>query len=275
MHRREFTGAFLTLAASTVFGSGRAQAEIVRPVVCTIVKDAGSGQSLLREGPCADRYSPCSSFKFAIAVMGFDAGILTGPHSPAIKYVPEFENAYDPLPAHKDADPSIWLRDSIVWYSQQIMRKLGRERFASYVKQFRYGNEDIAGTPDEDGLTHAWLMNSLAISADEQARFVSDFLNGRLGVSSDAYRLTRETLPSYPGEGGWTIRGKSGSGWLRNEAGQIDRSRPQGWFVGWGERQGRTVAFARLQVGTEPSTTPGGTLARNFMLQNLSTLADR
>ncbi|GAD50561.1 putative beta-lactamase [Caenibius tardaugens NBRC 16725] len=274
MYRREFTSAFLTFAASAAFGSVRAFAQTARPVVCTIVKDAWSGKTLLREGPCTDRYSPCSSFKFPIAVMGFDAGILTGPHSPAIQYLPEFENAYDPPTAHKDADPSVWLRDSIVWYSQQMTRKLGKERFASYVKQFRYGNEDVAGTSAEDGLTHAWLMNSLAISADEQVGFVSDFLNERLGVSSNAYRLTRETLPSYPGEGGWTIRGKSGSGWLRNEAGQIDKSRPQGWFVGWGERQGRTVAFARLQVGTEPSSTPGGTLARNFILQNLSTLAN-
>lgn len=273
MYRREFTSAFLALAASAGFGSVRAFAGTTQPVTCTIVKDAKSGRTLLREGPCADRYSPCSSFKFAIAVMGFDAGILAGPHSPATKYIPEFENAYDPPTAHKDVDPSIWLRDSIVWYSQQITRKLGKERFAFYVRQFRYGNEDVAGAPAEDGLTHAWLMNSLVISADEQAVFVSDFLNGRLGVSSDAYRLTRETLPSYPGEGGWTIRGKSGSGWLRNETGQIDRSRPQGWFVGWGERQGRTIAFARLQVGMEPSSTPGGTLARNFILQNLIMLA--
>jgi len=261
------------LAASTAFGGARAFAENNRPAVCMIVKDVASGRTLLREGPCADRYSPCSSFKFAIAVMGFDAGILTGPHSPAIKYLPEFENAYDPPTAHKDADPSIWLRDSIVWYSQQIATTLGKERFAAYVKQFRYGNEDVSGTPAEDGLTHAWLMNSLAISADEQAGFVSDFLNERLGVSSDAYRLTRETLPSYPAEGGWTIRGKSGSGWLKNEGGQIDKSRPQGWFVGWGERQGRTVLFVRLQVGVEASSTPGGTLARNFMLQNLAALA--
>ncbi|WP_432444351.1 hypothetical protein [Rhizobium lusitanum] len=69
------------------------------------------------------------------------------------------------------------------------------------------------------------------------------------------------------------VHGKSGSGWLRNSAGQIDKSRPQGWFVGWGERQGRTVVFVRFQLDAKPSSMPGGTLARNFILENLSMLA--
>jgi beta-lactamase class D len=275
MDRREFAAACLALAASSTSWSGRVLAGTTQPVVCTIVKDALSGQTLVHEGPCANRYSPCSSFKLAIAVMGFDAGVLTGPHSPAISYRPEFGNAGNQAAGKKIVDPTIWLRDSIVWYSQQITTKLGMDRFQSYVRQFHYGNEDVSGTPGVDGLTRAWLMNSLAISADEQSRFLSDFFSQRLGVSADAYRLTRESLPSYDGEDGWTIHGKSGSGWLRNKAGQIDKSRSQGWFMGWGERGGRTVLFVRFQLGTEPSSTPGGTLARNFMLQNLATLADR
>lgn len=275
MDRREFAAACLALAAGSTLGSGRAPAEAAQAVVCTIVKDVASGQTLVHEGPCANRYSPCSSFKLAIAVMGFDAGILTGPHEPVIRYSPEFGKATGPAAVHKVVDPAIWLRHSIVWYSQQITTKLGQKRFESYLRQFHYGNEDVSGRPGEDGLTHAWLMSSLAISADEQSRFLSDFLHQRLGVSADAYRLTRQSLPSYDGAGGWTVHGKSGSGWLRNKAGQIDRSRPQGWFIGWGERGGRTVLFVRFQLGTEPSSTPGGTLARTYMLQNLATLADR
>ncbi len=29
---------------------------------------------------------------------------------------------------------------------------------------------------------------------------------------------------------------KSGSGWLRDNNGKINESRPQGWFVGWAEK---------------------------------------
>ncbi len=35
---------------------------------------------------------------------------------------------------------------------------------------------------------------------------------------------------------GWAVHGKSGSGWLRDNNGKINESRPQGWFVGWAEK---------------------------------------
>ncbi|NEI68918.1 hypothetical protein GR212_04980 [Rhizobium lusitanum] len=106
---------------------------------------------------------------------------------------------------------------------------MGKERFAAYVKQFRYGNEDVDGTPQEDGLTHAWLMNSLAISADEQCRFVSDFLNGSLGVGANAYRQTRLSLPAYPGsEGGWFTEKVEAGGSEIAPARSINRGRKAG-----------------------------------------------
>lgn len=267
MNRRKFTASLL--AAASGAGCRVVSAETLQPLVCTVILDAITGQPVVREGPCEERFSPCSSFKFAIAVMGFDAGILHDPHHPAIAYRPEFETRYDAASAHKTLDPSTWLRDSVVWYSQQVTSQLGRARFNSYVRQFNYGNEDVRGTPIEDGLTHAWLMNSLTISADEQARFVLAFVNKKLGVAATSYENTRQAMPIYSGDGGWEVHGKSGSGWLKDQSGNIDRNRPQGWFVGWAQRENKTVVFARLQIGTSASTTPGGARARAAILQDL------
>jgi beta-lactamase class D len=76
------------------------------------------------------------------------------------------------------------LRDSIVWYSQEVTRRLGPERFAAYVKAFEYGNEDVSGNPGKaDGLAQSWLMSSLAISADEQVRSIRRLLDRQLPVS--------------------------------------------------------------------------------------------
>ena len=83
MHRREFTGAFLTLAASTIFGSGRAQAEIVRPVVCTIVKDAGSGLLITSmfgpslNGNTGDWSVGCSGFWFENGELAYPVTEIT------------------------------------------------------------------------------------------------------------------------------------------------------------------------------------------------------
>ncbi|MGO4816754.1 hypothetical protein AB4156_45430, partial [Cupriavidus sp. 2MCAB6] len=43
----------------------------------------------------------------------------------------------------------------------------------------------------------------------------------------------------------------TGSIWLRNAAGEIDRKRPLGWFVGWADNKDRRVVFARLLIGAE------------------------
>ncbi|ENZ0431747.1 penicillin-binding transpeptidase domain-containing protein [Klebsiella pneumoniae] len=68
------------------------------------------------------------------------------------------------------------------------------------------------------------------------------------------------------------VHGKSGSGWLRDNNGKINESRPQGWFVGWAEKNGRQVVFARLEIGKEKSDIPGGSKAREDILVELPVL---
>jgi metallo-beta-lactamase class B len=214
---------------------------------CTLLVDPASGQTLRREGQCGQRISPFSSFKIALAVMGYDAGILQDAHSPRWDYRPEFRAS---ARQQKTTDPSIWLQDSIVWYSQQITRQLGQERFAAYVAAMDYGNHDVSGGPgkQQDGLTQAWLGSSLAVSADEQAGFLRRLLDGQLKVSPQAMAQARALVPTYAAADGWVLQGKTGSGWQHDRQGHSDQSRPLGWFVGWAEKDGRRIVFARMQV---------------------------
>ncbi|MFO6335508.1 penicillin-binding transpeptidase domain-containing protein, partial [Pseudomonas aeruginosa] len=77
-------------------------------------------------------------------------------------------------------------------------------------------------------------------------------------VSEAAYGMAYATIPQYHAARAWAVHGKSGSGWLRDNNGKINESRPQGWFVGWAEKNGRQVVFARLEIGKEKSDIPGG-----------------
>ena len=55
--------------------------------LCTLVADADTGQSLVHSGPaCAERVTPASTFKIAISLMGYDAGILQDESRPAWPY---------------------------------------------------------------------------------------------------------------------------------------------------------------------------------------------
>jgi beta-lactamase class D len=238
---------------------------------CTIVADVRTGKPVVRDGICGRRVAPQSSFKLPLALMGYDSGILVDERTPRWDYKSAFGGFRDE--EKTTHDPTSWEKISVVWFSQELTRKLGEKRFAKYVADFGYGNQDVAGDPGRNnGLTHAWLMSSLQISPDEQVAFVVKMLNRTLPVSAHAYDMTARIMPEFEA-GGWKVRGKTGSGFMRDKNGKIDRSRPLGWFVGWAEKDGRTLAFARLFLGDRPSKQYGGMIARDAFLTGLPALA--
>lgn len=241
-------------------------------IACTVILDEASGKPLHRQGACDQRFYPQSTFKLPLAVMGYDAGILIDAHAPLWKYQEAF-NA--PKRARKDIDPEAWERESIVWYSQELTRKLGRAAFDDYIKRFGYGNRDTSGTPGRnDGLTQSWLMSSLKISADEQVAFIRRLRMGDLPVSADAHARAGEIIPRFTTADGWQVQGKTGSGWLRDKAGRSDPNRPLGWFVGWASKGERRVVFARLLVDTKPyRDEPISFVVRDSLIADLPALA--
>lgn len=233
----------LILACSLTFGiSTAAQAQ-----ECTLIVDAQTGATLTESGACDGRYTAASTFKVALALMGYDAGVLTDAHTPVWNWQ---EGMRAPARDKKPVSPSIWQADSVLWYSRELTRKLGAQRFSTYVTSFNYGNMDISGEPRKsNGLSHAWI-SSLAISPREQVNFIRRILSHDIPVSSAAISQTMAIVPTFDTKSGWQVHGKTGSGWTRDARGQITRNKPEGWFVGWAEREGRVVVFARLGTGT-------------------------
>jgi len=204
---------------------------------CLAMADAATGKWLVHEGVCDKRLPPMSTFKLPIALMGYDTGILKNEHAPVLP----FKKGYvDWRPQWRQAhDPSSWMKESVVWYSQQITLQLGSERFASYVKRFGYGNADVSGDPvKHDGLTGSWLNSSLRISPDEQIEFLRRVLNRKLGVTPKAYDMSAALLQRPEAVGGWQVFGKTGSG------------EEVGWYVGWLERDGKRIVFAQAGAGS-------------------------
>ncbi|MBX9455421.1 MAG: hypothetical protein KL863_05010 [Rhizobium sp.] len=89
-------------AAAVFSAPGRLEAAGLE---CSLFIDHASGTVLHRHGDCATRVTPMSTFKVPLALMGFDAGILTGPGQPVWQYRAEF-NA--PERTRKPVDPTIW-----------------------------------------------------------------------------------------------------------------------------------------------------------------------
>lgn len=254
----------LALVAGTA-GAARAVED------CFLVTDVESGRVLAKQGLCATRHTPASTFKIALALMGFDAGILKGPDAPVLEPGPDADTS---RPATRGPQtPQSWIRNSVVWYSQDLVRTLGAERVQHYLDAFTYGSQNMSGVKDgPEPLTHFWLSSSLRISPREQVDFLRRMLKGQLPVVPSAVDRTMVLL-AYPDQpAGWTLFGKTGAGFLPDASGKSDRNRPIGWFVGWAQKNGHTIVFARFSALDRAVDEPLSYIVRRQAIASLATV---
>lgn len=208
---------------------------------------------LQQTGDCVTRHAPCSTFKIAISLMGYNERILIDTTHPVYPFKPGYP---DYFPIWKEPqNPTTWIKNSCVWYSQLITQQMGMATFQKYVTDLDYGNEDVSGDKGKNnGLTHAWLSSSLQISPQEQVVFLQKMLNGKLPINKRSVQMTKQLLFIENIADGWKLYGKTGSGHIVNEADPSNESKPIGWFVGWLENGDRTIFFAQFIQEDKPST---------------------
>ncbi|MFD1198606.1 class D beta-lactamase [Brucella gallinifaecis] len=243
-----------------------------KTMACMLVVEPESGRVLVKEGEgCATRVSPASTFKIPLAVMGFESGILENAHQPVWPYRQEYPSW---RPSWKQSvDPAYWQDQSVVWFSQELTRRLGENNFQKYTDQINYGNRDLSGDPGKNnGMQRAWISSSLEISPEEQVAFMRKLVNGQLPVSAQAAEKAMQILPVNALDNGWIVHGKTGSGMERNVKGEINRERQFGWYVGWAEKDGEKVVFARLNRNAERQKGGMGVPTRNEAWSELQKL---
>ena len=200
-----------------------------------IIKQESQGDS------CKLRHAPCSTFKIAISLMGYNEGLLTDETHPELPFKEGYADLVDVW--KQPHNPTTWIKNSCVWYSQIITQKLGMTKFQDYVTKFYYGNQNVSGDKGKNnGLTRSWLSSSLQISPQEQMQFLEKLIGNKLPVSSKSYEMTKnilfvETLP-----GDWKFYGKTGAGDLFNNDGSF-QDKQIGWFIGWIEKGSRIIIF--------------------------------
>jgi beta-lactamase class D len=201
---------------------------------CMIIYDAKAGKIVAVHGEkhCRQRYAPCSTFKWPLAVMAFDSGVLKD-ETVLLKW-DGVRRSIDSW--NQDQTAATWMKNSVVWYSQRLTPQLGRQRLQADLDAFDYGNRDIS-----TGLSGAWLSNgSLRISPFEQLEFLKKFWAGKLPVSPRAREKTAKIVFLETSPGGFRLHGKTGSG------NQDDLHRDFGWFIGHVEGHGREYLFVTM-----------------------------
>ena len=123
------------------------------------------------------------------------------------------------------------MKESVVWYFQEVARRIGPERMKKYLAACDYGNQDMSA-----GIDKFWLDTSLLISADEQIRFMENLYQDRLPFKKDVMKTVRGLLIQKLGAD-WVFSGKTGTA-AKNDKPVL------GWFVGHVRSKDRQFIFA-------------------------------
>lgn len=191
---------------------------------------------------CSQRFLPASTFKIFNALVGLQTGAVPGiDHIMKWDQVPRQE-AWD-----EDQDMEQAIKNSTVWYFQEVARRIGPVKMQQYLSLLHYGNAEMGGAIDS-----FWLSGSLRISADEQIEFLKNFYLNTYhfspAVVSDVKKmLIIDETPDYK------LSGKTGWGLMHTgETG--DSMINIGWFVGYLEK-GNDVFFFAMNISA-PQPAP-------------------
>ncbi len=170
--------------------------------------------------------SPASTFKIPNTFIALE--------EKAIKDENEVLN-WDGIPKRlkvweQDYDLKNAYKNSAVWFYQEMAKRIGVEKYRSYLKKLNYGNQDIS-----DGLTTFWLGTSLKISPENQLEFLQQVHSEKLPFSERTYRIGKEIM----------VEEKTSTYTLRAKTGWADtKPTHTGWYVGYVETKGNVYFFA-------------------------------
>jgi beta-lactamase class D len=221
-------------------------------------------EKVIGEAHCKERLPAASTFKVPLAVMAFDAKILKDENT-VLKWDGKVDAREE---VNRDHSAKTWMRDSVVWYSQRITKKLGKRRLEMFLQSFRYGNQDIRG-----GLTEAWLLppttekGALKISAFEQVDFLRHLWTDTLQATKRAMRLARDLTYLETSPAGYVLHGKTGSNFYDK-----DRKIHMGWFVVHIQNAEKEYIAVTNFSDLAPTEIPGygGMRAKRITLQILA-----
>ena len=195
---------------------------------------------------CAARFIPASTFKIMNSLIGLETGVI-----PDQDYVVKWDGTKYDIPSwNQDHTLKTAIQNSVVWYYQELARRVGNDKMQSYVSATNYGNKNISGNIDT-----FWLEGGLRISANEQVDFLKRLYQGDLPFSPRSMSIVKDILVLEKTES-YKLSGKTGSG---------QRITPHvGWFVGYVETKGNVYFFASNYASPSPNGLADGDSARNM-----------
>ncbi len=198
---------------------------------------------------CTRQYTPASTFKIFNSLVSLEIGAI-GDENEIIKWDGIDRGGKE---LNSDHNMRSAIKYSVVWFYQELARRVGEERMKYYIDTVGYGNMDISG-----GIDRFWLDGGLRISQFEQIEFLRKLYNNTLPFSERSTSIVKDIMLNEDTLG-YKLRAKTG--------GALREGCIIGWWVGWVEDKSNVYFFATNIEGDKLS--PGFLAARKEITRKI------
>ena len=183
------------------------------------------------------RVAPDSTYKIYDALFGLEEGVIT----PEDSFIAWNKESYPFEAWNADQTLQSAMASSVNWYFQSVDEQLGTASVCDYIKEIRYGNENMSGD-----LSSYWMESSLEISPVEQVKLLIKLQKNSFGFASENIDAVKDSICLSSSDAG-AFYGKTGTG-------RVDGQDVNGWFIGYIETADNTYFFA-TNIGADSNAT--------------------
>lgn len=192
---------------------------------CFILHDLKADTSIIYNPQRAQQsFLPASTFKILNSMIALECGVVED----EIEVI-RWDSVERSIPIwNQEHNMRTGIKNSVVWFYQELARRIGEERMQTWVDSVSYGNQQIGREID-----NFWLVGDLRISPIEQVEFLKKLIEEDLPFKKEVISTVKDILIEDENDT-YTFRAKTG--WATKGIGV-------GWYVGYLEIDGRTYIF--------------------------------
>lgn len=192
---------------------------------CFILYDLKNDSSVIYNAKRArQKFLPASTFKILNSLIALECEVINDENE-----LIQWDSVERSIPVwNQDHNMKTGIKNSVVWFYQELARRIGERRMQLWVDSVGYGNQKIGNNIDD-----FWLVGELRITPMEQVRFLKKLIAEDLPFKKDVIKTVKEIL----------IEDKDDRYTFRAKTGWADYGTPVGWYVGYIEIDGRAYAF--------------------------------
>jgi beta-lactamase class D len=198
------------------------------------------------ETDMSKEYSPASTFKILNSLIALQTNAVENKDS-----LKKWNKKKYPIDSwNQDHTLESAVKNSVVWYFQEVSKNVGKEKMQKHLNKVGYGNCKIG-----DRIDMFWLDGSLKISVNEQLNFITNLYKENLPFDKNAIQTVKNILVSGK-KGSTTLSGKTGT--FINDKTSI------GWYIGYIVVNNKPYTFVTKIIPKNNNSRASGTEAREI-----------